>query len=974
MTVDSEHAEIKVFDGQVAANNKQGEILIKQGFTGIAYESQTPQIKALTIRPEDAVQWTLYYPPVINIEKGRVSKLNADDNQQQIGDLDKSLNLLDKNQDLQNDSHYLTYIASLLLSVGSVDEALKFIDQVQTIGPDYSDALALRAIVSVVKNRQDEALNIAQKATTQNPQSATAQIALSYAYQSKFKIELALKATQKAVELSPDNALAWARLSELQLSTGERSDALKSAQKAQQLNPKLDRTQTILGFAYLAEVDIDEANTAFTKSINLNSADPLARLGLGLAKIRKGDIEDGTQDLETAVSLDPDNATMRSYLGKAYYELKNNDYAETELTIAKEVDPNDPTPWFYDAIRKQTTNRPVEALHDMQKAIELNDNRGVYRSKLLLDEDLAARSASLGRIYNDLGFQQLGLVQGWKSVNTDPSNYSAHRLLADNYASRPRHEIARVSELLQSQLLQPVNVNPIQPSLAESNLLILDGSGPSNTSFNEFNPLFTRDRLALQTSGVYGSNNTWGDEVVQSGLWNKFSYSLGQFHYETDGFRENNDLKQDIYNAFIQGQITPKLNFLGEFRRQDRTQGDLELHFDPDNFSRTARRSIEQDTYRIGARYSPSSNSDIIVSSVYADRKEISQPTPSRKTNNQQDGYHIEARYLFNYDWLHLTIGGGNYNIDTNIQRSKDNKPRPSIQSTDIAYNAYSYSNIRLFDSLTLTLGLSYDHLDIVSRKVSRINPKFGFELDITDSARLRLSYTETVKRSQVVDQTIEPTVVAGFNQFFDDVNGTVSKRYGVGLDTTITPNLHGGIEFSGRELNFRTFDGSKNPPAFVTTKRREKLLHAYLYWTPISQFSLGLEPVFEQFIRSKDDPFVVNSKEPDQIDTLILPLTLRVFSPSGFFAGVKGSFVDQSIKSDSIANSPYDSDDFFTFDASIGYRLPNRRGIIGLEAKNIFDQKFNHEGLGIQSFNAVERPRFIPDQMIFFRATFVFN
>ena len=78
---------------------------------------------------------------------------------------------------------------------------------------------------------------------------------------------------------------------------------------------------------------------------------------------------------------------MRSYLGKAYYELRNEGYAATELAIAKEMDPNDPTPWFYDAILKQTANRPIEALHDMQQAIELNNNRGVYRSKLLLDED-----------------------------------------------------------------------------------------------------------------------------------------------------------------------------------------------------------------------------------------------------------------------------------------------------------------------------------------------------------------------------------------------------------------------------------------------------------------------------------------------------------------------------------------------------------------------------------------------------------
>ena len=68
-------------------------------------------------------------------------------------------------------------------------------------------------------------------------------------------------------------------------------------------------------------------------------------------------------------------------------------------------------------------------------------------------------------------------MEGWKSVNTDRSNFSAHRFLADSYAVLPRHEIARVSELLQSQLLQPINITPVQPPLAEGNLQILSGAG-----------------------------------------------------------------------------------------------------------------------------------------------------------------------------------------------------------------------------------------------------------------------------------------------------------------------------------------------------------------------------------------------------------------------------------------------------------------------------------------------------------------
>jgi hypothetical protein len=61
----------------------------------------------------------------------------------------------------------------------------------------------------------------------------------------------------------------------------------------------------------------------------------------------------------------------------------------------------------------------VEALQDLQKAIELNDNRAVYRSRLQLDADLAARSASLARVYTDLGFKNLlGRKVGNRSTPT----------------------------------------------------------------------------------------------------------------------------------------------------------------------------------------------------------------------------------------------------------------------------------------------------------------------------------------------------------------------------------------------------------------------------------------------------------------------------------------------------------------------------------------------------------------------------
>ena len=343
-----------------------------------------------------------------------------------------------------------------------------------------------------------------------------------------------------------------ARLAELWLAEGRLDRALREAEEAVRLEPSLGRTHTVLGFVHLARLEVGLAAEAFERAITLDSAAPLPRLGRGLARIRRGDLSGGRQELEIAVSLDPGDSLLRSYLGKAYYEERRPEPAASQLERAEALDPADPTPWFYQAILQQSVNRPVQALGSLQRSIALNDNRAVYRSRLLLDEDLAARGAILGRLYDELGFPQLALTQGWQLLRTDPANYSAHRLLADSYRAFPRHENARLSELLQSQLLQPVNIAPVQPQLAEPELLILEGAGPAEPALNEFNPLFVRDRLALQLSGLAGGNDTFGDEVVLSGIRGPLSFSVGQFHYKTDGFRPNNDLEQDVYNAFVQ--------------------------------------------------------------------------------------------------------------------------------------------------------------------------------------------------------------------------------------------------------------------------------------------------------------------------------------------------------------------------------------------------------------------------------------
>jgi tetratricopeptide (TPR) repeat protein len=983
-------ANVKATLTVIAGRVRAGNLTLVSGQAAEVTAGKVPA--RIEARIRSAVQWALYYPPVLDYRPADFPDRAGTGWQAMVrrslqfyrqGDLPQAFASLAQVPPDIRDPRFFSYRAALSLTVGQVDAATRDIDRALKLDASHGRALALRAVVALVQygltdeGEEPSPLQLAEEAVRLEP-TAAAWVALSYVQQAHFNLPQALASLQEAVRLQPDNALAWARLAELRLATGALTDALRAARRAVSLNPRLARTQTVLGFALLTQIKVQEAIGTFKAAIELDQAAPLPRLGLGLALIRRGELAAGRQEIAIAAGLDPRDALIRSYLGKVYYETKHNKLAAKQLARAKELDPNDPTPWFYDAIRKQSVNRPVAALRDLQKSIELNDNRAVYRSRLLLDQDLAARSAALARIYDNLGFQQLALVEGWKSLNVDPSNYSAHRFLADSYAGLPRHEIARVSELLQSQLLQPLNITPVQPRLAESDLLILSGAGPAEASFNEYNPLFMRNRLAFQVSLLAGENDTWGDEVTHAGIWGRLSYSIGQFHYQTDGFRANHDLEQDIYNAFVQLSLSYRTSVQAEFRYTDTSQGDRDLRFTPGDFLPNLQQDRMGTLFRVGFHHAFSPRSDLIASVIYnqvdSDLEDVL-PFAAVEFGRDEAGVIAEFQHLFRLKYVNFIAGVGHVFVDRDEARmTTPMPPLPSttmVDNTDIRHtNVYVYTLINYPHYIIWTLGGSADFFEGVTVDTEQFNPKFGVTWHPFPATTVRAAVFRVLKRTLISDQTLEPTQVAGFNQFFDDGGGTESWRYGLAVDQKFSASLYGGVEFSKRDLRVPFVFDSVPPASPVSEVRRadweEYLLRTYLYWTPHPWLATRAEFQYEKFDR--DEEFVAGVAH---VETYRLPLGINLYHPSGFIARLgatydrqKGRFQPQLAAPGMFVSG---QDDFWVVDAAIGFRLPRRLGLVSIEVRNLFDESFRFQDTDPAN------PTIQPERFVFGRFTLAF-
>lgn len=945
--VEAGRTTLTVFEGTVIAANSQGQLPVHAGEAVSAAAGQAP-VSVAVVKPRDAAQWSLYYPPILS---GAPDAATTSPAQQAL------------------------FAAAQSLAVGRVPEARASIDQALARDAKLGSALALRAIINVVQNNRAEALADAQQAVALSPDATGPWIALSYAQQAGFQIAEARDSLLRATEKQPQDALAWARLAELQLMLGERDRSAEAANKAATLAPNLERAHLATGFAALAEFRIADARAAFEQAITLDSADPLPHLGLGLAKINAGALEEGRREIEVAVALDSNSALLRAYLGKAYFEETRAPLDAEQFAIAKQLDPLDPTAYFYDGIRKQTENRPVEALEDLEKSAELNDNRATYRGRLLLDKDRAARGVSLARAYDDLGFTQLATNEAAQSLALDPSNASAHRFLADAYRGSSRQEISRVSELLQAQLLQDINIAPVQPSLGEASIAAL--GGPAGVGFNEFTPLFQRNMAQANLSALVGSNDTHAGEMAVSGIYDRLSLSAGAYSYRTDGYRPNNNLKHDVYNLFAQFAVSPEVNLQAEFRQRNTESGDILAQFDPNYFRPIYRKTFDEQSIRLGARITPTTHSTILLSAITADRSVATSlvdnitydPLSLRAaTATTEDVSQLEGQYLFIQQDLNLVLGTSSSRIK---QHRVDNSSlivpfvgevpfssldiRPDVEDT----RAYAYGTMKLAP-FTLTLGLSYSNYEqrLYQLDISRSNPKLGLQWDINSDIRLRAAAFKTTKPALATNRTLEPTQIGGFNQFFDDANATKSTSYGIGLDWHAGKQLAAGVEGT-----IRRFDEAILVNNLAKFESRSEWRHrAYAYWSPAPRWALRAEALYDRYA-SEQAPS--NNDQPRFLKTVTVPLEARYFLPQGLFGGLRVTLVGQEVDRTSCV-AGCGSEHFSLADFLVGYRLPQRMGQVTLGIYNLFDRSFKYQGNVYRAFqDEAQSAIYLPERTV---------
>jgi Flp pilus assembly protein TadD len=992
---------LALFDGQVELKTAQETLSLTSNEQARVAPGKTATVTA-ALPARSLIQWTLYYPGVLNLDELNFTDSERRDLADSLdayrqGDLLAALSKLPQDSALASESARV-FKAALELAVGRVDDSESLLGG---LSQELPAANALRELIATVQGMGT------QGEPPRLPDSATSSqwLARSYLLQSKSRLAEALVAARRATQAAPDSGFAWARVAELEFGFGHRRSAREALTEARRLSPRNPQVFALDGFISLDEANPSAALKQFNRALELDGALGIAWLGRGLAHEMERDSRQGQEDLQTAAALEPQRSLFRSYLGKGFSQEREDTLARKDFRLAKELDPHDPTPWLYSSLHDQQLNRLNDSVDELERAIELNDNRSLFRSRLLLDRDRAVASADLSAIYDAAGMRDVSRLEASRAVSQDYADFSGHLFLAQSLETQEdpnsydlRFETPRQSELLVANLLAPAGGGNLSQLLSQQDHL------------QYFEPRV----FGLSSLTQYGSRGDWDQSAALFGTVDTWSYAFDSQYVYHHGQRDNSDLEQLRFILSASEQVTPDDRIYAQIGWYDANSGDVAQRYYPSNADRGLRVEEKQEpTVYAGYhhQWSPGNDTLLLVAHL-RDRLSLEDQTPDILFLRQSGGSIIDiGTYPFSnltaqtefeltsvelqHIWQiehHAVIVGARYQNGSADQTSRLEPllPSPNISSSaqpDLERaNGYAYYQFRPLPILRLTAGLAYDYLRYPSNpglppvtpgEASRSlwEPKAALEFDPWKGGHLRAAYTKSLGGLYFDNSVrLEPAQLAGFTTAFRSlipesvagvVPGTEFETVGVGFDQSLPTHTYFGIDGTLLKSNGERDYGAVSNSTFVpvpdtaaatrqTLDFREESLTTYVHQLLNHEWSLGASYTLSQAKMTALFPDVPASAPNlplfnQDVRAVLGHLQLSVLynHPSGFYAQWHTDFFHQ----DNFGYNPsLPSESFWQHNLFLGYRFPYRRAEVRLGLLNLTDQDYHLNPLNLQN------------------------
>ncbi|MBF0099866.1 MAG: TonB-dependent receptor [Desulfobacterales bacterium] len=842
MEVKGDITTVGVMDGTVALENDYGQLNLHPNEVAEVPQGKPP-VKSVYLRPKNAVNWTLKYrglwdekdqqrggPELAKLIQNALSAYYRDD-------LSSAFEILNSAQHRFGETaSWLALSGFLKLVSMRADEAAVDFQKALTIDPAWALPEAHLALIALTENNVSEAMRHADNALKCDSSSAVALIAAAYVKKGNLELDTAYDLALTAQKISPNFEEASLTAAEIaiEMDRPKTAEMILARLSAETLH-KAEK-ETLLGY-------INMAYKHFKTAVEINPDQEDALLGMGISLFNLNQKKEALEAITRATLIAPQVSSLQSYLAKAYYELNRFDDAFQSIARAERLDPKDPTPYLYKSLLLYAKHLPGEAIRSLEKAIELNDNRAVFRSRYLLDQDQAMLISNTSRIYSTLGFDHASTQSAMQSIEMNPSNEGAHRRLYFALMNDPRHYYqAAESELLTAKILVPPTkrsiifnetyLSPYEETVAKPGIdTILYGqyfqAAPQEMDNKQYTGAIGFSVKPSYPLAIFGLANHMKTSSDIEQITHSMSYSLlNQGIMKTDQDQSTQYYQlfgkwAPSFNSGIFSEVNftktgPKSHTLSD---QSMYQNDLLLYS-----SKTQTHSdsqidmanvdigghIDLDQWgRLMTHYSYHEDDSDMDSDTYTDMS-----TTAIRSRIMDQEHIVQAAFQSDFGDYHAQVGGrfcsGDSRMDSQTQGTGYLVGNTATTESQIT-SMYAMGNGLIFPKLNCGAGIFFDHVSYehskqYSHESDFWNPAIGSSYQLTDNWTFRIAYVENSPAD--THERLQPVTLAGFPLLAYQVSDSYTPEQLLNLKHR---NLCAGIDYHlGRLPLFWGFEISR--------------------------------------------------------------------------------------------------------------------------------------------------------------------
>lgn len=357
---------LSVLEGLVDYGNEFGSILVYPNEQAVVLPGRPP-IKTILLKPQDAVQWSFYYPGIVSYRDYFFLSPDPQHLERKLKEVEEKLIPSPESIELRIE------LAHLLHDLGKKGEAGMEYEKVLSLSPQNPVAVTGLGWIHLEMNQPEQAL---MKFGLVHPDNVRSILGSSLALFRQGRMMEAVEKVKEGMSLFEKEPHLLTQLAFLYMLLGKANEAVEGLGESIRIDPGNSLAYGFLSHLFLTQNRKQEALGSAQKALQTNPFSPTAHINLSLTAQSAFEIPKAVKHAKEALRLDPENTQAIVQLAQLLFGADRTKEAKEWAAKALAIDPEDSRVHTLFGFLFLAERETAKAIRSFERAIELDSTQG----------------------------------------------------------------------------------------------------------------------------------------------------------------------------------------------------------------------------------------------------------------------------------------------------------------------------------------------------------------------------------------------------------------------------------------------------------------------------------------------------------------------------------------------------------------------------------------------------------------------